>query len=352
MPKTYVSVPTKDEWLSDLGLKGTGLLWFDRSSPVSALERITGLVEEYNKEVGWVRGNSKGMGNAISQNTRLMEIVYHLYSLSSWLARKLGTVGGGQTQQKRDALKDKLGGVLPAEQHEAVLGLRDVTSNMLSNALRPLVGALDVRLTELYGREVSQGILDSDAQLIQVGFVTYFVTEVRRDPYKLRFRNGLAHRKVINPNANVPAQLVVYDTVAAGEVVENGGSLFVMDVRGRIYAGAQGLGNNLKHSTFMGGAPTLCAGGMLVKNGRVVWVSGKSGHYKPMAQQMVNLLERLRVYQVDLSSVKVYRENYRRTWKNANPLPNYFEPCEATDLLAKRQWPTDEEPGSMYVSRT
>jgi hypothetical protein len=139
--------------------------------------------------------------------------------------------------------------------------------------------------------------------------------------------------------------MYLYDTDRAADAIEHGGSLFAVDGRGRLYASGQG--ENLKHSSFLGGQPVLMAGTIRVERGRIVWVSGKSGHSKPTVAQMVTLLERLAAYQVDLHRVTVYRENY--TKQRPGGPSKWFEPCEAMDLLRKRAWPTGVEPQARHV---
>jgi hypothetical protein len=170
---------------------------------------------------------------------------------------------------------------------------------------------------------------------------------MERRSFKLSFRHGLAHRKELNGRDGV-ITLVPYDTARANEEVECGGSLFVMDTKGRIYAGTRDQ-TGLRHSSFLAGAPTLAAGGLRVVDGQVVWVSGRSGHYEPSVRQMVTLLERLRALQVDLSKVTVYRLHGRRQFPNRPPMGPSYEPCNALDMFQKRAWPTKEEPNSMFV---
>jgi hypothetical protein len=177
----------------------------------------------------------------------------------------------------------------------------------------------------------------------------WYQSDAARQVYKLAFRSGLAYSYDYDAQVGGKGNLNVYDTANFGDAIEYGGSLFVMDARGRIYVNGQPANMNLKHSSFMAGQAVQCAGGMRYDRGQLTWVSGKSGHYQPTVLQMVTLLERLRNYQVDLSRVIVYRENLTKNFPNS-PCKD-FEPCPALTLMTQRAWPTGVEPQSMRVAK-
>jgi hypothetical protein len=106
MAKVYTSVPTKDDWLRDLGLKGTGWFWADKDSPFSAIDRITKLVEEFNQEVSANLASTVGV---FVLNARLMVILYYMYYHSKWLFHKFDPAGGALTRQQLDKRQAKLG---------------------------------------------------------------------------------------------------------------------------------------------------------------------------------------------------------------------------------------------------
>jgi hypothetical protein len=79
--------------------------------------------------------------------------------------------------------------------------------------------------------------------------------------------------------------------------------IFVMDRRGRIYVGQHKVGL-FHHSSFLAGAGVAAAGEMKVMpGGRLVAVTGKSGHYMPGPDQMTAMLERLAENHVPLDGV-------------------------------------------------
>ena len=108
-------------------------------------------------------------------------------------------------------------------------------------------------------------------------------------------------------------ELQRYDSVQSGDACERGAAnLYVIDGAGHIYAGGKTT-KHFKHSSFLAGGATLAAGTMKVVQGRIKFVTRRSGHYLPEVQQMLNLLERLRACGVDLTEVTVYRENVEST---------------------------------------
>jgi hypothetical protein len=59
------------------------------------------------------------------------------------------------------------------------------------------------------------------------------------------------------------------------------------------------------HSSYFQGAPVLFAGGMIIKDGRLLKMSSGSGHYRPKVQHMVSALEALLMHGVSLDGVTV-----------------------------------------------
>ena len=177
-----------------------------------------------------------------------------------------------------------------------------------------------------------------------------FLTPQEQKELKLSFRNGLAHKWTFDAQKK-KGSIQKYDTKSFGDAhrSEYGASLYVMDRNGAIYVYGQDTEKVLKHSSLLAGAGALCAGTMRIEDGKVKWLTGRSGHYQPTVDNIVSVLERLRQYQVDLKNVIVFRENYTKPFTNApdQPAKNY-EPCQALELLEKRAWP-GEASNSMRV---
>ncbi|MBM4440313.1 MAG: hypothetical protein FJ027_07825 [Candidatus Rokubacteria bacterium] len=319
-------MPTKHEWKLDLDLKG--VIFGHKKSPFPAMERIGRLIAAFEDLPGGRFGGSKA-------NAQKLAVMYYVLRQCEFVI-------------KNNTRKDKLGGTLSPLQLDAVRGLRDFVYAQVRDTIGSDDANFDRDSTLYFGRTVSEHGHEEDAFLHGKGALQYYTIDQDRAHLKLAFRHGKAYKWGFHQGGKV--ELSPYDTDEANDALEYGGSLYVMDGRGRLYVSGQEFGiEALKHSSFMGGLPTLAAGTLRVENGQVVWVSGRSGHYRPKVAQMVNLLERLRGYSVDLTKVVVYRENERRTFEGSPTA--HFEPCDAVTLLSMKRWPTLEQPDSMFVAR-
>lgn len=73
----------------------------------------------------------------------------------------------------------------------------------------------------------------------------------------------------------------------------DGVAIFVQDETGIFYSSSHVWGR-LHHSSFTSGAAVRSAGEWKVKHGKIQWLSGKSGHYKPTMTQFINALTDLK----------------------------------------------------------
>lgn len=84
-----------------------------------------------------------------------------------------------------------------------------------------------------------------------------------------------------------------------------GHAIFVMSPDGQFYVGSHRV-NAFHHSSFLAGEDVASAGEIQAKNGRIVQITNKSGHYKPQVIHLVQALQQLRdVMGQDLTGVKV-----------------------------------------------
>lgn len=320
----YNAVPTKDQWKRDLGL---ATVFGNYKSPFPAMERLGKLIAAYHEVPG------RGPVRRIAQ----IHLVYLMYTACLFIVKN--------NQKGTTYAKEKMGGKLNTQQFDAVFALETFLESDLIDFLGCDRTELRSELVKTFGREVTHEGQVEDRPFVLQNEMDWYRSDAARQAYKLSFRAGLACSWDYQGGGK--GQLQVYDTAGFGDAIEYGGSLFVMDRRGRIYVNGQSQTGTLKHSSFMAGQAVQCAGGIRFDRGKLTWVSSKSGHYRPTIMQMVNMLERLRDYQVNLSKVIVYRENKRQNWPNS-PCPD-FEPCAALDLLNRRAWPTGVEPQSTHV---
>jgi hypothetical protein len=140
--------------------------------------------------------------------------------------------------------------------------------------------------------------------------------------YKLFFKNGLAYQfpwwktnaregktKFVLANSSTASNPAVFDPSNTGYRNNWGG--FAMSMGRDIYMAKHhctkdaGENGNFYHSSYLGGEPVMCAGTMLIENGVLKGVSTDSGHYRPTQQHVVNLLQALSMWGVNLSGLDV-----------------------------------------------
>lgn len=297
MAKTYTSLPTQAEWAKDMDT--TGLLGRKK---FPAFERV---------------GDLLGVYHAADRRARALkhEILFQVYRHTGYILKYKDN-------------ESKLGTKLNQSRTETVEALR--------SHLHTAYNISDMDYAIELSRSVDPHGQDEDDRALTNDVLQYYTTKAARREFKLSFRAGLAQRWTFTDQGG-KRSLDLYDTVQFNDQIENGMSLYVMDTDGRIYVSGREGEKSLKHSSFLGGAMALAAGTIRIENGRVVWITGKSGHYRPTVQQMLNVLERLRAYQVDLTKVTVYRENYTGPFANAK-IRN-MEAAAAAELLRLRSWP-------------
>jgi GGDEF domain-containing protein len=99
----------------------------------------------------------------------------------------------------------------------------------------------------------------------------------------------------------------LFDTSrSATHVSGTGFANFVVDNQGRIYAATETQTSRgpLQHSSFVAGGSVFYAGELVVREGRVVAVTDKSGHYAPALRQTETALQWLRQGGVELDRVR------------------------------------------------
>jgi hypothetical protein len=117
-------------------------------------------------------------------------------------------------------------------------------------------------------------------------------------------------------------QLQPYDTskLSGGlhaDKDEAGSALYVLSPQGDIYSG-DGEVFWAHHSSFLAGGNVAAAGMMKVVDGEIIWLSNSSGHYRPGAKFLHNILGVLEGNGVNLSSVTVKEESDSCTSKQRN----------------------------------
>ncbi|HEV7711178.1 MAG TPA: hypothetical protein VGP16_23520 [Asanoa sp.] len=115
-----------------------------------------------------------------------------------------------------------------------------------------------------------------------------FATPVRRlSPEELE-----QHRVFIDDNGIMRSAKdgKPFDTQNSNTAFDGGNqAIFVMDRNGNMYASTYQKVGDFHHSTLGGGQPVASAGELVVKDGRVIEATARSGHYHPEPSHMANL---------------------------------------------------------------
>jgi len=163
------------------------------------------------------------------------------------------------------------------------------------------------------------GVLNTEAaednKRLGEGGMVWLARDSERLAYKLRFRGGLAYR-VDRPESGLDdPEFPLLSTHEQPTEQGDGMAHFVMDRRGRIYCGydrARAKAFKFFHSSLVAGEPVQAAGLMRIEGGQVVRITNASGHYRPAGRHMATVLQRLRLYGVNLSQVQVVDQATRR----------------------------------------
>ena len=256
--RTFQDMPTYAQWKKDSGV----LFAMRTSDPV--LRQIDGLIKIY-----WMMPDSRS------------EICYQLYRVSKYWTKNIGGKVKGAVGRK-DAIEE-----LNAFLSREFMRIYDLDRE-----------DLDQLLTMVYGKPVHVAYEDNEV-FNENRSTQYIRDETERRRYKLVFRKGLAYKRMTEGG------LEKYDTKdETGKDDEPGEAIFVMDRDGRIYTGSYAR-SQFHHSSFLAGGWSLAAGVMKITRGQVETVCPDSGHYQPGVQQMLNVVERLKTYDVNLTKLTV-----------------------------------------------
>ena len=143
--------------------------------------------------------------------------------------------------------------------------------------------------------------------------VKYYTNSDSRKPFLLKYER--ADNKFYLADGRVP-----YDSRAATEKAvadkkyalyrdltdtrDAQGSLpaiWVMDPTGRLYVSSTPQPGMFNHSSFLGGGSVICAGEIIIIDGKITFINNRSGHYRPPDEALKNAIEKLRDKGVQLN---------------------------------------------------
>ncbi|HET6811847.1 MAG TPA: hypothetical protein VFH50_12630 [Acidimicrobiales bacterium] len=124
--------------------------------------------------------------------------------------------------------------------------------------------------------------------------VQYGLSESERSRFMVLAKEGQLYRD------GAPMDTAANETVASG----SGWAIFVLSTAGVFYAESHKQGE-FHHSTFLAGGAVRAAGELQVGGGRLVKITGKSGHYRPTSEHLRYAVGQLEKRGVDLSATQV-----------------------------------------------
>lgn len=123
-----------------------------------------------------------------------------------------------------------------------------------------------------------------------------YLSEGDRDAYRLEVQNG----RIYDVHGNL------FDTTSSSTVFSQQGlAIFVMDAEGTIYASMYQRVGDFHHSSLVAGEAVAAAGEIGAKNGILVAITDKSGHYTPRKAFTEQFVTRLRGLGVDMRKVRL-----------------------------------------------
>ena len=131
------------------------------------------------------------------------------------------------------------------------------------------------------------------------GTVVTYLDEAQRASHVLRVKDGKlvdADGKALDPQIG-----------AEGSDQRSGFAIYVMLGDGTVYVSFDHNQGSFHHSSLVAGAPVAGAGDMTVIDGELLELSNSSGHYRPPAESLTNVVTRLTELGIDMKGVKVTR---------------------------------------------
>ncbi|WP_163512263.1 hypothetical protein [Fodinicola acaciae] len=128
------------------------------------------------------------------------------------------------------------------------------------------------------------------------GSQVHYLDDAGRQQFRLFTKDG----KLYDANGNP------FDTSLGHSAHSGGGkAIFVMDKDGNLYASNFHSPGQFHHSSFLGGKPVASAGELSVRNGKLVELTDRSGHYKPAPEFTNQALSRLKAAGIVPDSVSI-----------------------------------------------
>ncbi|HET7322269.1 MAG TPA: hypothetical protein VFI96_07240 [Longimicrobiaceae bacterium] len=113
-----------------------------------------------------------------------------------------------------------------------------------------------------------------------------YVARDERWRYRIRFKEEKFHQ------LNQSRELKVYSTRDSKTKLGNGFAIWVCSTSGAFYAHSHVI-NQFHHSSFLAGDRVICAGEWGVRDGKLLYISRKTGHYRSEQEDLIKALQLL-----------------------------------------------------------
>ncbi len=138
-----------------------------------------------------------------------------------------------------------------------------------------------------------------------------YLDKAGRKSYLVTFKAGTAYST--SGDTETELDTTQMSTVFSGK----GFGIWVMSKKGKLYVGNHVKGM-LHHSSFLAGAEVICGGEVMARGGKILFLSGKSGHYQPGKENLDCALNLFEVAVNNFDSIKV------AAWKDGTESPVYL----------------------------
>ncbi len=245
--------------------------------------------------------------------------------------------------------------VLTQAREAAVNDLFLAVVNALCQKFDCPVNVLPQRLEESFGRVLAEhghkldhldATIVTDTR-IKVGSpvnIAEYLSYAEVQKFRLTFSKGLVYQNASAP----PYKLVLAESGKVGwkyhptithNMFDAGFAGFALSMSREFYMAPHRGGfekENFFHSSYLAGNAVLCTGSMLIEKGVVKKIKNDSGHYQPHLTHLQNVVQTLRMYDVNPATIEVIAVPY--SWQQSNGSVGTTELKMRGDQLLSNSW--------------
>jgi hypothetical protein len=162
--------------------------------------------------------------------------------------------------------------------------------------------------------------------------VKYFTTLNARKPFLLKYKRADKKFYLADENTPYDSGVATYQALedkkyARLKILEDTrgdyGSypaIWVMDPTGRLYVSSTPQPGMFNHSSFLGGGSVICAGEIIIEDGKIKFINNRSGHYEPEDETLDNAIAKLLEQGVELDGDLVVQKIVDKTTKKLSEM--------------------------------